>query len=241
MIGAPPPRPGSKAAPTPEPKKGRRTKPLVVKAKRKAKAKKSRAQPKPILSNPVRKAEQDRELPLIAQFAFFGQWQILSENPTSKGYNCACVCGATAVLTPLQLGERPLCNHRNGGQNFRQNPRAAQEFKELVQAGLIPNRWINFNTWLAVRSKVQKGYILLTVAPGFMWDTHNLIAVAGRQKPGALKLQALYVNKDTTALQVIKELNLKVGNVLNYLREHGEEKTVAYLLKKLEKNKNATT
>ncbi|AEH21817.1 VHS1004 protein [Vibrio phage 1] len=232
MIGSPPPRPGSKAAPTPEPKKTKRTKPLVIKAKGKAKVKAKAIENVERLDRIVANATPERELPLIAQFEFFGQWQILNDKPTSQGYNCACVCGATATLSPRQLGERPLCNHRGSDQNFRQNREAAKEFKALVSAGLIPNRWINFNVWLKRRAKVKRGYTLITVAPGFMWDENNLIEVASRQRPGALQLQALYINKDTTALLLVKELGLKVVNVLSYLKEHGEQKTVDYLLRK---------
>lgn len=227
MIGAPPPRPGSNRALKEQPKP-KRNKPLVIKGKVKAKAKENVERLDRIVAN----ATPERELPLIAQFQFFGQWQVLSSKPTMQGYNCACVCGATATLTPLQLGERPLCTHRNGDQNFRQNPRAAQEFKELVQAGVMPNRYINFNAWLERRAKVPTGYTLITVAPGFMWEEHNLIMVSSRQRPQALRLQALYITKDKTALMQIKELGLKTHNVIYYLKEHGEQKTVDYLLRK---------
>jgi len=231
MIGAPPPRPGSNRALSEQPKP-KRNKPLVVKGKVKAKAKENVERLDRIVAN----ATRERELPLIAQFAFFGQWQILSAKPTSKGYNCACVCGATATLTPLQLGERPLCTHRNGDQNFRQNRDAAKEFKAIVQAGLMPNRFINFNVWLARRAKVPRGYTLITIAPGFMWEEYNLIEVASRQRPAALRLQALYITKDKTALMLIKELGLKTHNVIYYLKEHGEKKTVEYLLRKGKRN-----
>ncbi|QNJ59129.1 hypothetical protein [Vibrio phage vB_ValS_PJ32] len=237
MIGMPPPRPGSKRALAEQPKP-KRTKPLVIKAKAKKVPKVKQAK----ASGGIKAANYDqpsKDLRLIAQYRFFGQWQVLNDKPTKQGYPCACVCGMTATRTEEQLRAIGFCNHKGSDQQFSKSRRAAQEFKQLVKVGLLPPRYINFNDFLKAWQEIPNGHCLITVAPGFMWTPENLITVAGQQKKSALKLQALIVANDLTALQVVRLVRLSLSNTLRYFRNNGADKTVEYLAKKLEGINNA--
>ncbi len=240
MIGAPPPRPGKVNnrgttdlnAITQAKKAAARKQLNKVVTKRKAKAQKPKPDPKP----EVTPEPQPREdLPLIAQHCYLGQWQVLRTKPTSEGYICACVCGKTAVLTKNQLLERRTCNHTDTDQPFKDNRRAAQEFKQLMRLGLIPREYINFNDFLSVRSKLKSGNVLVIVADGLPWQPSNLIEVTGAQKKVAEQLKVLEVSSGWSALQVVKKAGLNIKNVSAYERRYGTPALVEYLRKRLDK------
>lgn len=237
MIGAPPPLPGRKAKEEPEVKKPKRTKPIVIKAKGKTKPKVKADKPEVQTDVTNDSATPDQGMTLIAKLMFFGQWQILNHVPVKGRYKCACICSETATVTLKELQARPVCNHKGSDQNFRKNREGAKEFKALVNTGLIPRELIDFNDWLKRRAKTKHGYSLITVAPGIMWEEHNLLEVPNRNRTSALELQALQVTENETALQLIKKYDLDLANALRYLKEHGELKTQTYLLRKVKRLK----